>query len=178
MFRNHRECRLGLAVLLAAGCCAAISAGAVWAGGLTFEQLAALRSVGSAVISPDGVSVAYTLNVPRRPGRDDDGPAWVELHVISANGLNRTYVGGKVTVSHVRFTPDGSLITYLAKRNGDEHAALWAIPLTGGESCRLVSFPTDITDYRVSPDGSRLAFVAKEAESEQRIEAEKEGYSQ
>jgi len=81
------------------------------AGGLTFEQLAGLRSVTSAVISPDEASIAYTLTVPRRPGIDDDGPAWVELHVIGAGGRDQTYVGGDVKVSQIAFSPDGSLIT-------------------------------------------------------------------
>lgn len=178
MSRILASSRLGRAALLAVVCCAVVPAATVSAAGMTFEQLAALRSVGSVVISPDGTSIAYTLTVPRRPGTDDDGPAWVELHVIGPDGRDRTYVGGEVKVSKVAFTPDASLITYLAKRNGDEHAALWAIPLAGGESRRLVSHATDITDYRVSRDGSTVAFVAKEAPSESRITAEKDGYSQ
>jgi dipeptidyl aminopeptidase/acylaminoacyl peptidase len=178
MWGSRSPGRPSLVVVLAAVCCAGLPAAQAGAGGLTFEQLAGLRSVTSAVISPDGASIAYTLNVPRRPGIDDDGPAWVELHVIGADGQVRTFVGGDVKVSQIAFSPDGSLITYLAKRNGDEHAGLWAIPLAGGESRRLISYATDITDYRVSPDGTTVAFVAREAESEDRIEAEREGYSQ
>ena len=33
--------------------------------GMTFEQLAAIRSVGSVELSPDGSRIAYTLTVPR-----------------------------------------------------------------------------------------------------------------
>ena len=43
--------------------------------GITFEHIAAMRSVGSVAISPDGSRIAYTLSVPRRPGVDDDGSA-------------------------------------------------------------------------------------------------------
>jgi dipeptidyl aminopeptidase/acylaminoacyl peptidase len=163
---------------VAAGLFALVPALMAGAGGLTFEQLGALRAVDEAVLSPDGTVVAYALTVPRRPGVDDDGPAWVELHVIDGDGRNRTYVGGEVKVSTIEFTPDGSLITYRATRNGDDHEALWAIPVDGGESRKLVSFETDITDYRISPDGSTVAFVAREPQSEERIEAEDEGYSQ
>jgi dipeptidyl aminopeptidase/acylaminoacyl peptidase len=149
------------------------------AAGLTFEQLAAIRSVREVQIAPDGRTIAYTLRVPRRPGVDEDGSEWRELHVIGvADGVDRTFVGGQNKVSRIRFTPDGALITYLAERQGDEHEALWAIPLGGGESRRLVSFETEITDYDVSPDGSSLAFVAKQPEDEERETADDKGYSQ
>jgi len=148
-------------------------------GGLTFEQLAALRTVGTVQLSPDGAFAAYTLSVPRRPGTDEDGKAWQELHIVSmADGSDRSFVSGEINVSGIRFTPDGKLITYLAKRGDDEHAALWAIPLAGGESRQLLSFETAITDYRVSPDGKRVAFIALEPESEAREKAEEEGYKQ
>ncbi len=147
--------------------------------GLGFEQLAALRSVGEVQLSPDGSLAAYTLVVPRHPGHDDDGPAWQELHVVSmADGGDRSFISGHVNVSSIRFTPEGTLITYLAKRDDDEHTALWAIPVSGGESRRLLGFATAITDYRVSPDGTRVAFVALEPESEARTKAEEEGYDQ
>jgi dipeptidyl aminopeptidase/acylaminoacyl peptidase len=148
------------------------------AAGLTFEQLSALRSVGDAVSSPDGQSIAYTVTVPRRPGVDEDGSAWIELHVITADGRDRTFVGGEVKVSQIAFTPDGELLTYVAKRDGDDHKALWAIPLGGGESIRLLAFDTAIDDYRISPCGKMIAFVARVAESSDRKEAEKSGYSQ
>jgi len=149
------------------------------AAGLGFEQLAALRAVREAEISPDGTEIAYALEVPRRPGIDPDGPAWRELHVVAATGgSDRVYVGGEVKVSTIRFTPDGSLITYLAAHEGDEKTALWAIPLAGGESRQLVAFASAIRDYRVSPDGATVAFVAAEPEDEVRKKAREAGYSQ
>ena len=149
------------------------------AAGLGFEQLAALRSVRDVAISADGATIAYVLEVPRRPGVDPDGPAWRELRVVRvADGLDRVYVGGDVKVSGVRFTPGGDLITYLAKRDGDEHASLWAIPVAGGESRRLLAFGSAITDYRVSPDGGTLAFVAAEPEGEAREKRQEAGYTE
>jgi len=157
----------------------AAAAPASEAAGLTFEQLAAVRSVDEIQVSPDGGAIAYTLRVPRRPGVDEDGPAWRELHVIDvAGGVDRIFVGGENEVSAIRFTPDGALVTYLAKRNDDDHDALWAIPLAGGESRRLLSFGTAIKDYSVSPDGAMLAFVAKQPQDDEREKAYEKGYSQ
>ena len=58
------------------------------AGSMSFEQLASLQSVREVAMSPDGAMVAYTLNVPRKPGVDEDGRAWVELHVVDADGAD------------------------------------------------------------------------------------------
>jgi dipeptidyl aminopeptidase/acylaminoacyl peptidase len=146
---------------------------------LSYEQLAAIRSARAVEISPDGQWIAYGLSVPRRPGEDDDGGAWMELHLVPfEGGPGRGYVTGEVNVSVIRFTPDSRMITYLAKRNGDEQRSLWAIPVDGGESRRLFEFETDILNYRVSPDGKQLAFIAREAESEAREKAKKKGYKQ
>lgn len=165
-----------LAVLLLAG---AASAAAAMPQGLDFAHLAALRTVTAATISPDGSLIAYTLNVPRTIGTDDDGAAWTELHVVpSAGGAARPYVQGSVNVSEVRFTPDGRYLTYLAKRGADEQEALWALPVDGGESRKVLEFETGVGSYRVAPDGERVAFLATEPESEARKKAKEKGYSQ
>ena len=128
----------------------------------TPDHVAKVRSVGSAKISPDGEHVAYVLTVPRRPHKDDNGPAWAELHVVDMNGQSRPFVTGEVNVSSVHWTPDGSGISFLAKRNDDEHKGLYLIPINGGEARKIVDHETDISSYDWSPDGQRVAFLAKE----------------
>jgi len=146
---------------------------------MDFAHIAALRSVSAAQISPDGTRIAYTVSVPRRPGVDEDGPAWNELHVAAfSEGSSRPYVRGEVNVSNVEFTPSGRLLTYLAKRNGDEHKTVWAIPVGGGESFRVVEFESAVDGYAVSPDGTQIAFVAREPEDEKRTDAKEKGYKQ
>ncbi len=175
---NDSACRVGLLAALTVALVIGVDA-EVSAGGLGFEQLAAIRSVNQVAIAPGGSFIAYSLDVPRNPGVDEDGPAWRELHVVSVeDGSDTSYVSGKVKISALRFSPDGQLITYLAKRNGDEHTSLYGIPLAGGESRRLVAFETAITDYRISPDGKQVAFVAREAVSEERTKHKEAGYSQ
>ncbi len=147
--------------------------------GFTFEDNAALRSVSSARISPDGKLVAYTLRVQRAPGVDDDGPAWAELHVYDlAAGISRPFIQGHVNVSNAQFTPDSRWITYTAKREGDEDRAVWAIPVDGGESRRVVTFDGGVSDYWIAPDGGTVAFRATEPRSKARKKARKKGYKQ
>jgi len=98
MLKNGRRELFNLFTVCVIGAVLAVGAAAsAESGGLTFEQLAAVRSVASVDVSPDGSVVVYTLNVPRRPGDDPDGSAWRELRVVSVpDGVDRVFVGGQV----------------------------------------------------------------------------------
>ncbi len=49
---------------------------------LTAHRVAELRAATAAELSPDGTKIAYVLAVPRKPGVDEDGGSWTELHVV------------------------------------------------------------------------------------------------
>src|SRR5262245_11421340 len=114
----------------------------------TPELVNSLRSVSSAVLSPDGARVAYTLAVPRKAGVDEDGAAWAELHVAdAAGGRSRGFVTGQVNVSATAWTSDGREIAFLAKRGGDKETALYLIPVDGGEARRALALAGAIESY-------------------------------
>lgn len=142
------------------------------------RHVAKLRSVAAAVISPDSSRIAYVLIVPRQPVEEKDGPAWTELHVADQDGHSRPYVIGQVNVGGVEWTPDGKGISFLAKREGDEHRALYVIPADGGEARRVLAHGSDITAYSWSSDGKRVAFLAADPEPEAKKKLEEEGFSQ
>ncbi len=146
--------------------------------GLTPKDVARLRSVLSAQVSPDGQSVAYTLLVPRRLFEEDDGPAWVELHVWDARRGSRPFVTGQVNVSEVAWAPDGSAISFLEKRGKDKARCLYAIPLDGGEARKVIEHDTDISQYAWLGGGSRVAFRAPEKRDERAEKLEKKGFVQ
>jgi dipeptidyl aminopeptidase/acylaminoacyl peptidase len=149
---------------------------------LTPRMVAGLRSVGSAVVSPDGALIAYVLQVPRDVyGAGDsfeDGPAWSELHVCTvADGSCRPFVTGEVHVESVAWTRDGRGISFLAKRGKDKHKALYVIPIDGGEARRVLSHATDIASYSWSPDGRRVAFLAAEEAPKARKALSEKGFT-
>ena len=146
--------------------------------GMTLEQIARLKAVSAAEISPDGRHVAYTLSVQRQPGVDDDGSAWSELHVADRSGTSRGFVTGKVNVGSVAWMPDGTRIAYLAKREGDEARTLYAIPRDGGESRVLARLKTDIRAFSLSQDGRYVALLAAEPESDELKALRKKGFTQ
>jgi len=146
---------------------------------LTPRNVATLRTVPSAVISPDAKRAAFVKLVPREAGVDDDGAPWNELWVMDlADGRERPFVTGKVSVSSVDWTPDGSSIAFLAKRGDDKHTSLYAIPGDGGEARKIVSTGSDVSAYSFAPDGKRVAVVAAEPEDEAKKKLQDKGFKQ
>lgn len=142
-------------------------------------DVAMMVNVGEVEISPDGTLVAYTLVVPRKPGVDDNGPAWAELWVVGRDGKNaRAFVPGKVNVSAVRFSPDGRLISYLAKRGDDKERQLWAIAIAGGESFKLTASKSEILAYDWRPDGRAVGYVAAEPVAKEIETLREKGFKQ
>lgn len=144
----------------------------------TSDDVAKLRVVTAVEISPDGKQVAYVLTVPRRPFEDDDGPAWTQLHIVGADGVSRPFVAGEVNVDAVAWKPKHSVISFLAKRGKDKTKSLYEIPADGGEAIATLVFDTDISEYSWSPDGKRVAFIAKEKKPKDREKQEEKGFKQ
>lgn len=153
-------------------------AGLAHAEGMSLRQLAELRAVTEVAASPDGQQVAYGVSVPRKLFDEDDGPAWVELHVADRGGASRVFVGGAVNVSRIAWLPDGSAISFLAKRGKDETARVYRMPRNGGEAEAVATLKTDIRSYAWSPDGRELVVVAREKVEEPLEKARKAGFTQ
>jgi len=147
--------------------------------GLTPHDIARIRTVSDAVVSPDGRHVAYLVSVPRLPPKEADGTAWHRLHVFDVNaGTSREYIGGEVNIGAIRWTPDGTSLMYLARRAGDDVTSLYAIPIGGGESLRILEHETGISGYALSPDGQRVAFLSPDPEDRYRSEMREKGFRQ
>jgi dipeptidyl aminopeptidase/acylaminoacyl peptidase len=148
--------------------------------GLTPEHVARIASVGAAVLSPDGAHVAYTRSVPRTLFEGEDGAPWSELHVIElSTGAQRPFVTGEVNVRAIAWTPDSQGIAFLDKRKGDEHAALYVIPLRGGEARKAVELEKrSIAAFSLAPDGRRAALRATAPKGERDEKYEKQGFKQ
>jgi len=169
--------RLRLHTLVAA-CVTLALAAVAGAEGLTLKQIAELRGVGDAVVSPDGGMIAYTLSVQRELAEEEDGPAWTELHLIDERGESRPFITGHVNVGSIGWTPDGDAVTFLAKREGDEHRRLYAIPVSGGEARPIATLENSISSYSFSPDGSAVALLAFEPEDAEREKEKEMGFDQ
>ena len=174
-----RRLSFAVAIVLVLGVLLSAAAGA-GAGEDRFspQDIAKLETVVAAVVSPDGRQVAYALSVPRQPLEEDNGAAWVELHVADANGKTRAFVAGKANVGGLQWTPDGQAIAFVAKRGDDKHGSLYVIPIDGGEARRVIAHQSDLKSVAFSRDGKQLAFLATEPISKEQQEYQEQGFNQ
>ena len=146
---------------------------------MTPRDVARLERMTAAVISPDGAAIAAVRSIPRDLFEEDDGPEWAELYVIDrTDGTARPFVTGEVRVSGVDWRPDGSAISFIAEREGDDDPALYLIPVDGGEDRPVVAIDTSVTGYAWSPDGARVAIIASRPETELDEELAGHGFTQ
>jgi dipeptidyl aminopeptidase/acylaminoacyl peptidase len=153
-----------------------LSSSTLLADGMSLQQIAELEAVEEVAVAPDGQQVAFTRAVPRDLAEEEDGPAWRELHLIDDTGEVRGFITGAVTVNDIGWSPDGSMITFVDEREGDEHAALYGIPVDGGQARRLAAAGSGVVDYDFSPDGKTVALVAAEPEAEASRERAGKGF--
>ncbi len=165
--------RLVLSFLVAQLFCAAIG----WAESLTLEDVAALKRVTAARMSPAGDRVAYLLQVPRKLYADDDGKPYHELHVIDLAGNSRPYVTGDIDITDLAWSADGRAVYFLAKRDAEaDFNSLHRISLAGGEAELIFTHLNDINRIYPAPDGVRLAFTASGAPPEKVKELGEKGF--
>lgn len=176
---NRANIQLGVRLLAAAALLLPLAAAAQEQNLLEPHHVASTRSVGTVELSPDGSLAAYLLVVPRRPLDEDSGGAWTELHVLemAAPGSSRPYITGEVNIGRPTFRGNDEIL-YTARRSSDKTSALYGIPIGGGESRKLVEAPVSIGSYVLSPDGSRIAFLAREETDKDLKKLRDQGFNQ
>jgi dipeptidyl aminopeptidase/acylaminoacyl peptidase len=165
-------------ILVAVAVLAAIAAPAA-AKTLTAEDVLSLRYAASAVISPDGRYIACTVSVPRDID-DKPGGRYSELYVVDVRSRAprdlRPFITGKVNVSGVEWSPDGSQIGFRMKRGDGAHTQVWAIPIDGGEARALTHSKENVLAFHWHPEGDHIAYIATEPKSKRTKTLAKKGY--
>ncbi|MCS7089471.1 MAG: S9 family peptidase [Verrucomicrobiota bacterium] len=147
--------------------------------GLSIRDVASLRSVTAAAVSPNGRHVAFLRQVPRDLENEPDGPAWSELWVLDTDsGRERPFITGQVEITQINWTPDSQQIAFLAKRGQDKHRSLYMIAIDGGEARKALELGADIQSYAIAPDGRRVVVVAPEPERPDRKKQKDKGFNQ
>ncbi len=122
------------------------------AGSLKFETILSSDRAMSAVISPDGRNMAYTVII------NSQQSIWLRQ---MSSGINRQIVppSDNVTIFGIQFSGSGDYI-YFTRRRGEEPARLDRVSVNGGV------IKTDILrnldgSFRISPDDTSIAFKGR-----------------
>lgn len=136
---------------------------------ITLEDIVTLREIAEQRIAPDGKTVAFVVTKARVKSNDHH----TALYVVDVTIGRSKKLVDEVSISNVRWTPDGSGISYLAPRGGAQR--LLRVPRRGGRPAVLYSGLPSLANYEWSPDGTQIALVPADlpdAAAERRIQAD------
>ena len=149
--KNWLKC---VSVTLAAAGMAQAGMAADTSRALTPTDLNALARVSDPQISPDGRHVVFVqreTDFEANRGRSD---LWL-VDLTSANARPRRLTQHSTNDTHPRWSIDGNSIYFLSSRTGT--AQIWRLPLYGGEAVQITDLPLDVTSFRFSREGDRIA---------------------
>lgn len=158
--------------------CCLVAATAAHAQGLVPELALDLSQVTEAALSPDGATVAYRLERSPRAGepRLRIGELWT---VAAAGGPARRLVQADAPARHLRWSPDGRRLAWLAAPAGSETPQLHILDRQADEhAVRVLTDAGAVGAFEWSPDGTRIAFTALDAPTELETQARAEGRDQ
>lgn len=134
---------------------AGAAAGAAPAERFGLEHLKGLVRVSEPRLSPSGERIAVLVTRVNEPdNRYETELALVEVATRGVRVLSR-----RPGLSSPRFTPDGASLVFVAD-DATGQAQAFVVPVAGGEPRRITEVAGGVEQIALSPDGTRLAFIA------------------
>ncbi len=121
------------------------------------EDLPLLHAVSAPQVHPDGTWGVVAVTHPDLDADAYVGQLW-RLDLTGHAAPRRLTRGFRDTTP--RFSPDGSLLGFL-RATPDGPPQLHVIPAAGGEPVQVTDAKLGVAEFAFSPDGRRLAFVAR-----------------
>ncbi|HEV3327606.1 MAG TPA: S9 family peptidase [Puia sp.] len=135
-----------------------------------FEKWLSLSQAGTAVLSPDGANIAYTVTSTDWKENRYDAEIWLSLHSQPPFPLTNNPKGSSTSP---KWSPDSKWIAFLSDR-GDK-SQIYLISAEGGEAFPLTREDENINAFSWSPDGQQIAFTRNDADSKT-VKAVKDHY--
>ena len=124
---------------------------------LTPERLIfGIRAANQPAISPDGARIVYSLAETSVETLKSTSHLW-RIDRGGGNPTQLTFAGE--TNTNPVWSPDGSQIACVSKRDGGKSNAISFLPMAGGESCEAVRHTAKPLSLAWSSDGQSLAYT-------------------
>ncbi len=122
----------------------------------------------SPVISPDASRILFTERKA-----DLHSSKWItQIYLLDVKTKSYSqFTKSGVSCTDPQFSPDGKWVTYISKQPyldmqtgiiENDHAQLWAAPLSGGEGLNWTLLPAGIEEYAWSKDSKMIAILSDE----------------
>jgi dipeptidyl aminopeptidase/acylaminoacyl peptidase len=145
--------------------------------GVTPEDYFAFEFISDPNISPDGKLVAYVVTKIDRAQNRRSSSIWT----VATDGSRAPwqFTTAPQTSNSPRWSPDGKSLAFLSSRpeaGGSGAAAeprnqVYLLSMTGGEAKRITNIKNGVSQFRWSPDGTRLVIVSRFGPSDNRGDA-------
>lgn len=134
----------------------------------TIEEVISLRGVGSPVMSPDGKSVAFTVQSTDWNENRFEAEIWISKEGKKPTQLTNTPKGNS---SSPAFSPDNQWISFLADRGNKTQ--IYVVRADGGEARPVTKEEEGVSSYEWLPSGTGFIFSKSEKEDKNKKEREK-----
>lgn len=121
---------------------------------MTAEDLVMMERVSDPRVSPAGDTVAYVLRETDYAANKGKQSLW--LAPLDGKLPERRLTGDDGDNESPRWSPDGRWLYFLSTRSGSSQ--VWRLDAQAGEARQVTHLPLDIGAFKLSDDGSRLAF--------------------
>jgi dipeptidyl aminopeptidase/acylaminoacyl peptidase len=156
---------------------------AAWAGAaspvraaVTIEDLVGLTETSGTAVSPNGKLVAWAAAAGDLEKNEDRSRIvlWRQEGFADLNRLKRAVLGTEAPrfyrsvtradedAESPAFSPDGTLLAFLAARGEDAETQVWVLPLDGGEAIAWTDAPEGVDQFEWREDGG-LVYLASVA---------------
>ena len=124
---------------------------------LRAEDLWRLARPAQPTLSPDGAQVCVSVSTYDMEENKGASKLWL-LSTFGGKPRPLTEAGEKD--GEPRWSPDGTRIAFVARRDKDDEPQLWLIAPDGGEARRVTRMPTGVSGIKWFPDSRRVAFIS------------------
>lgn len=128
---------------------------------ITHEDLWTLQRIGAPALSPDGKLAVFTVTEPSY----DSSQTVTDLWIIATDGSApaRRFTNTRGGEGGATFSPDGTLVAFTARREGDDADQVYLQPVGGGPARRLTTIATGASSPKFRPDGRAVLFETSSA---------------
>lgn len=146
---------------------------------ITPEDVLSIREPRELQLSPDGKQVAFRVREPADPKLPRSLRA-TNIWIVSTDGKESAHplIPNLKNANTPRWSPDGRSLAFLSNHenvNGSASIQIYLLQIDSEKTERLTSVPGGVENFAWSPDGTMIAFVARDQPTAQEREKQSAG---